>query len=412
MVEVLNPVRTLARHPLFQVMLAFQNNVEASFDMRGLTATPEPVDTASAKFDLWFSLSERRASDGTLQGINGVLEYATDLFERATMEVIPKRLVRLLEAAVAAPDTPINRIDILSPAERRTIVCAWNNTAYPLPQTPVTELFSAQVDKTPDSVAVVFDQDSLTYAQLDARANQLAHHLRALGVGPEIVVGLCVERSLNMVVGLLGILKAGGAYLPLDPDYPSERLAFMNKEAEPSLILTHSVFVAYLPIPKNVKCILIDREDTWIEAPASVTISSNAQNLAYVLFTSGSTGNPKAAANTHGGLYNRLAWMQHVYQLSPKDAVLQKTPFSFDVSVWEFFWPLIIGARLIIAPPGAHRDPAQLGAIIESQRVTTLHFVPSMLKAFLAPERAIQCKSVRRLICSGEALCLGCATKC
>ncbi|HXK18601.1 MAG TPA: condensation domain-containing protein, partial [Polyangiaceae bacterium] len=224
LVEVLNPARSLSRHPLFQVMLVLQNNAPASLELTGLTVRPEPVSTGSAKFDLSLSLAERRTAEGAPAGLEGVIEYATDLFERASVEALGRRLIRLLEAAVAAPDRAIGSLDILSPDERHTILREWNDTAHPVAAATVPQLFAAQAAETPDAVAVVYEDQTLTDAELDARANQLAHHLRGLGVGPEVIVGLCVERSPEMIIGLLGILKAGGAYLPLDPNYPRERL--------------------------------------------------------------------------------------------------------------------------------------------------------------------------------------------
>ena len=240
LVEVLNPARSLSRHPLFQVMLALQNNAPVSLELPGLVAVVEPVDTASAKFDLLLSLAEQRGSDGQPAGIDGVLEYATDLFDRASVAALAGRLVRLLEAAVAEPERAIGSLDILSAEERHTILREWNDTAHPVPSATLPQLFEAQVGKSPDAIAVVFEEHSLSYGELDARANQLAHHLRDLGVGPEAVVGLCVERSPEMIIGLIGILKAGGAYLPLDPDYPHERLAFMLADAGAPLLVTHS----------------------------------------------------------------------------------------------------------------------------------------------------------------------------
>ena len=194
----------------------------------------------AAKFDLAFSLVEHRAPDGAPTGIHGMLEYATDLFDRVSVEALGDRLIRLLEAAVAQPERPIGTLDILSADERHTIMREWNDTARAIPSATLPELFAAQVARTPDAVAVVLEAQRLTYAELDRRANQLAHHLRGFGVGPETVVGLCVERSLDMLVGLLGILKAGGAYLPLDPDYPPERLAFMLEDAGAPVLVTHA----------------------------------------------------------------------------------------------------------------------------------------------------------------------------
>ncbi|TMJ90800.1 MAG: non-ribosomal peptide synthetase, partial [Alphaproteobacteria bacterium] len=247
-------------------------------------------------------------------------------------------------------------------------------------------------------------QEALSYAQLEARANQLAQHLRTLGVGAETVVGLCLERSLEMVVGLIGILKAGGAYLPLDPSYPAERLHYMMKDVPITVLVTHSSVAASLNIPLAVRSILLNQEDMSRNPKTDVPTTPHPEQLVYTIFTSGSTGKPKAAGNTHYGLHNRLSWMQEIYNLTSDDAVLQKTPFTFDVSVWEFFWPLITGARLVLAAPGAHRDPAQLVDTIQRQRVTTLHFVPSMLNTFLAHQGVSDCTSIHRLICSGEAL--------
>jgi hypothetical protein len=235
LVEVLNPARSLSRHPLFQVMLAFQNNAEPQLELPNLRMSYEPVDTGSAKFDLSLSLREQRLPDGALAGIAGALEYATDLFDRSSIEMLADRFARLLEEAIAATDAPIGQLEIMDAAERHRLLREWNDTARPLPNAMTAELFEAQVAKTPDAVAVVYEEQTLTYGELNARANQLAHHLRARGVGPDIIVGLCLERSLEMIVGLIGILKAGGAYLPLDPGYPRERLASMLEDAAAEL---------------------------------------------------------------------------------------------------------------------------------------------------------------------------------
>ncbi|MBV8777993.1 MAG: amino acid adenylation domain-containing protein, partial [Alphaproteobacteria bacterium] len=262
---------------------------------------------------------------------------------------------------------------------------------------------------------VVFEGRSLSYAALDAHANRLAHHLRGLGVGPDVLVGICAERSPEMVIGLLGILKAGGAYLPLEPDYPSERLAGMVSDAGLRVVLMQAALAGKLPLREQVCRIeldgLIDSVTGGEVRMAALPLAGlHPANLAYLIYTSGSTGRPKGAANSHAGLHNRLAWMQDAYRLSGDDVVLQKTPFGFDVSVWEFFWPLITGARLVLAQPGAHRDPARLVETIRAERVTTLHFVPSMLQAFVehaaaaATPAVALCPSLRRIICSGEAL--------
>ena len=363
LVEVVNPSRSLARHPLFQVMLALQNNAPANLELAGLSVAVEAVATGSAKFDLTFSVAEQRTAAGLPAGITGVIEYASDLFDRESVTALGRRLVRLLEAAVAEPERAIGRLDILDAGERQTLVRDWNATGRPVAFATVAELFAAQAARTPDAVAVVFEDHELSYRQLDERANRLAHHLRGLGVGPEVVVGLCVERSLEMIVGLLGILKAGGAYLPLDPGYPPERLAFMLEDARAPVLLTHAALAADASPPHDRA--IVDLDADWpaiAQQPASAPPGTvRPHNAAYVIYTSGSTGKPKAAPNTHHGLRNRLSWMQDTYLLGPEDVVLQKTPITFDVSVWELFWPLIVGARLALIAPGMHGDPVRVG---------------------------------------------------
>jgi len=238
LVELLNPVRSLAHHPLFQVMLAFQNTPEAVLELPGIVARPEPVAISAAKFDLLFNLSERRATDGTAEGIEGLIEYRTDLFERSTVGSIGRWLLTLLEAVVADPSQPTGRIELLDPKERRQLLFEWNATARKVPQVTLPALFEAQVERSPQAIALVFEASMLSYTELNAQANRLAHYLISLGVGPESIVGIALERSIELVIALLGTLKAGGAYLPLDPNYPAERLAFMLRDSQPKCILT------------------------------------------------------------------------------------------------------------------------------------------------------------------------------
>jgi amino acid adenylation domain-containing protein len=351
LVEVLNPARSLSRHPLFQVMLVLQNNAPASLGLPGLSTAFEPVTTASAKFDLSFSLVERRASDGSPAGIDGVIEYATDLFERASVEAMASRLLRLLEAAVAAPERAIGSLDILSPAERHTILRAWNDTARAIPCATLPELFAAQVAKTPDVVAVVCEEQRLSYGELDARANQLAHHLQGLGVGPETVVGLCVERSPEMLVGLIGILKAGGAYLPLDPGYPPERLAFMLEDARAPVLVTHSALRDQLPA-YGARIVHLDADWPAI-AQLPTTAPANRlhpDNPAYVIYTSGSTGTPKGVAITHGGLRNYTIWASQEYRLDLGSGAPLLTPLVFDATVTSLFLPILSGKLVRLLP--------------------------------------------------------------
>ena len=258
LVEVLKPERSLSRHPLFQVMLALQNNAPAGVELAGLSTVFESAATGSAKFDLFVSLSERRDASGAAAGLEGIVEYATDLFDRESVEAMAQRLVRLLTGAAANPDRPISKLDILSAAERHTILHQWNDTARPVPSATLPELFAAQAARTPGAAAVVFEDQALTYAQLDARANQLARHLQSLGAGPDAVVGLCVERSLDMIVGLLSILKAGAAYLPLDPDHPAERLAFILEDARASVLVATAAFRH--PLPAAIRTVRLEAD--------------------------------------------------------------------------------------------------------------------------------------------------------
>ena len=252
---------------------------------------------------------------------------------------------------------------------------SWNATArdYPL-QRCVHQLIEAQVARTPHAPALVFGQQRLDYAELNRRANRLAHRLMDAGVGPDVLVGLALERSIDMVVGLLAVLKAGGAYVPLDPDYPRERLAYMLEDSGVKLLLTQAHLLEQLPIPQGLQTLLLGESTFEGYREHNPDVALHGENLAYVIYTSGSTGQPKGAGNRHAALTNRLLWMQEAYALDLGDAVLQKTPFSFDVSVWEFFWPLMTGSRLVVAAPGDHREPARLIELINVERITTLHF--------------------------------------
>ncbi|MDF2397604.1 amino acid adenylation domain-containing protein, partial [Pseudomonas sp. 3MA1] len=311
----------------------------------------------------------------------------------------------LVEALEHAPNTAVQQLPVLPAAERETLLVAFNATArdYPLQQT-LHGLFEAQVERTPDAVAVWADGQRLSYRELNAQANRLAHHLRAHGVQPDSPVAICVERSAEMVVGLLAILKAGGAYVPLDPAYPQERLAYMLEDSAPAVLLVQTATRGLLG---DIAVPVVDLDHAgWQHLPSSnpSVAALTPQHSAYVIYTSGSTGQPKGVINEHRAVVNRLLWMQEEYGLGADDSVLQKTPFSFDVSVWEFFWPLFTGARLVMARPGGHKDPQYLCDIIEAEQVTTLHFVPSMLDVFLAHGDVSQAAGLVRVMCSGEAL--------
>ena len=315
-------------------------------------------------------------------------------------------LDQLVTALEEAPGSLLSELDVLPEAERHRLLVEWNDTArtYDAPER-LHALIEAQAARTPDAIALEFEGEELTYGQLNARANQLARMLRRKGVGPDVLVGVFAERSFEMVISLLAVLKAGGAYVPLDPSYPSERLGHMLEDARAPIVLCQPHLAEQLPeVAGDVHLLDPSWKAYEQEADEDLEDIGSPTDLAYAIFTSGSTGRPKGAMNEHRGICNRLQWMQEQYRLTPEDRVLQKTPFSFDVSVWEFFWPLLAGARMVIARPEGHRDSAYLVDVIHRSQVTTAHFVPSMLRVFLEDDRLESCSSLRRVLCSGEAL--------
>ncbi len=349
-----------------------------------------------------------------------VVDHLADryaLTAQAQRPLDPERVLGYARAAIesvttaleAAPQTRALSLRILPKSEWHQVTESFNATCAAFSRRRlVHQLIEDQVGRSPDSVAVVYEDATLTYAELNRRANQLARYLRGEGVGADQRVGVYVERSLEMVVGLLGVVKAGGAYVPLDPGYPVERLASMLEDAAPGIVLTQDRLRAGLP-RSMARVVTLDREWDEIARHQMRDLDSGAldvrpDHLAYVIYTSGSTGKPKGAMNEHGAVVNRLLWMQAQYGLSERDRVLQKTPFSFDVSVWELFLPLMSGASLVVARPRGHQDPSYLRELIEETSVTLVHFVPSMLQAFLEQHRPGRCASVRHVVCSGEEL--------
>ncbi|WP_370962896.1 non-ribosomal peptide synthase/polyketide synthase [Amycolatopsis sp. cg9] len=286
--------------------------------------------------------------------------------------------------------------------DARQLLAAWNDTTTDVPEAgrTLTRLLAEQAARTPDATALVFEGGTLTYRELHERAARLANLLVERGVGPGVLTGVCADRSLELVIALLGVLKAGGAYVPLDPDYPADRLAYMVADSAAPVVLTQTRHANLF----DAETILLDAVDLTAYPAAAPEPATSTKDLAYAIYTSGSTGRPKGVLVPHEGIVNRLAWTQAEYGLTPDDRVLQKTPSSFDVSVWEFFWPLLTGATLVVARPGGHRDPAYLAGLIRAERITTVHFVPSMLQAFLLDPAAATCTGLRRVLCSGEAL--------
>ncbi|WP_085694736.1 MULTISPECIES: non-ribosomal peptide synthetase [unclassified Pseudomonas] len=332
-------------------------------------------------------------------------EYNTGLYSAQSVERLLDHYLLLLDGATTRPQVPVGHLPLLRDSEKQRLTQQWNDTArdYPTGKT-LHALFEAQAERSPDAIALVFEGQQLSYAQLNASANQLAHHLVGCGVTPDSLVALCLERGPQMVIGLLAILKAGGAYVPLDPHYPAERLAYMLEDAKPVVLVSEESLRHCLPA-HALPTLWLDTDQALIASQPTANLQrGDAQCLAYCIYTSGSTGRPKGAMNSHAAVVNRLLWMQEQYGLSSDDRVLQKTPFAFDVSVWEFFWTLLHGARLVIAKPEGHKDPAYLMEVIQAQGVTTLHFVPSMLQAFLAAGNAPHASPLRLVFSSGEAL--------
>ena len=373
---------------LFDTLVVFENypvdRASLAAVANGLRVTPIPGPDASHYPLSLVALPEER--------LRLRFDYRPDLFDRESVEALAGRLVRLLEAAVATPERAIGNLDILSAAERHTILREWNDTAHPVASATLPELFAAQVAKTPDAVALVFEEESLSYGKLDACANQLAHHLRSLGVGPEVVVGLCVERSPAMLVGLLGILKAGGAYLPLDPSYPPERLAFMLADAAVPVLITRTALLDQLP-QHRAQIVRLDADHTTIAAEplTAPIIKLLPTNTAYVIYTSGSTGTPKGAMVTHDGMVNHLYAKLRDLDLDQQDIVAQTASQCFDISIWQFLAALLVGGRVHIVSNLIAGDPLLLFEEVSAGAVTILEVVPSFLHA------ALDCFADRKL---------------
>ncbi|MBA2672822.1 non-ribosomal peptide synthase/polyketide synthase, partial [Ramlibacter sp.] len=403
LVEHLNPPRSQGYTPLFQVMFMLQNAPRQTLEIPGLAFEMLPGSTGTAKYDLTCSMVEGQDRQGR-DTLYGTLEYSTDLFEAATAARMAQHYEVLLQGICDAPAAPVAALPLLTPAQERQLLVEWNDTAAPYQLQAVHQLFEEQARRTPDAVALVDGTRQLSYAQFDARASQLAHHLVQLGVRPDVLVGICMERSTEMVVALVAVLKAGGAYVPLDPGYPKDRLAYMLDDAKPRVLLTQQTLLEQLPSYEG-KVLCVDGDWHTRQAPAGnePLPSVSPAHLAYVIYTSGSTGTPKGAGISHAALANHTQWMQQRFPLEAGDRVLQKTPFSFDASVWEFWSPLAAGATLVVAEPGAQRDPARLAQLLAQTRTTVVQFVPALLAALLEEDLS-DCRSLRHVFVGGEAL--------
>jgi amino acid adenylation domain-containing protein len=402
LVEELQPERSPSYTPVFQVTFQLVTFAGSSLRLPGLHLEQVAIGGAAMNFDLNL---EARELAGEVQLR---LAYKTELFDAATLRRWLGHLQTLLAAGMTRPEQALGEISMLPAGEHHHLTREWNDTARrPASAALLPEMLETQALRTPAATALIFGGEEITYAELHHRAKRLAAHLRSLGVGPESVVGVHLERCAEMVVALLGVLWAGGAYLPLDPAYPRERILFLLADAHIGVVLSRGALAGNLSGLSGAAPKVVDLDGDWLErlpAAEGAAAQVDAGNLAYVIYTSGSTGVPKGVMNTHGAIANRLLWAQSAGRLTAADRVLQKTPFSFDVSVWEFFWPLMTGACLVVAEPGGHQDPAYLAAVIRRRRVTLMHFVPSMLEVFLAQAPADAWRTVRQVITSGETL--------
>ncbi|MFL1387566.1 non-ribosomal peptide synthetase [Pseudomonas tritici] len=378
---------------LFQVMFNHQQrDLSALRRLPGMLADELPWHSRDAKFDLQLHSEEDRNGRLSLS-----FDYADELFDSATIQRLAEHFINLLQAACDQPQQAIGDLKLMQEDEQQP----WSEAPCAPAQQWLPELLNRH---TSDSTALVWQGGSLTFAQLHTQANRLAHYLRDKGVGPDVCVAIAAERSPQLLIGLLAIIKAGGAYVPLDPDYPAERLAYMLEDSGVHLLLTQTALLDHVPVACGVCVIAMDslHLDSWPTQPPGLHL--HGDNLAYVIYTSGSTGQPKGVGNTHAALAERLQWMQATYQLNDTDVLMQKAPISFDVSVWECFWPLITGCRLVLAGPGEHRDPHRIAQLVQEHGVTTLHFVPPLLQLFIDEPLAAECTSLRRLFSGGEAL--------
>ncbi|MCP3170216.1 non-ribosomal peptide synthetase, partial [Myxococcus qinghaiensis] len=395
LVKAVNPERSLAHAPLFQVAMVFQNQPEAELKVPGLTFHLQPSNTGTARLDLTLALQE------TAQGLGCSIEYRTDLFTAETVDRLLVHLGALLENAAARPEVPLSTLSLLSETEQRQVLVEWNDTARDFPRESTAHaLFEAQAARTPDATALRFEGESLTYAQLDARANRLANHLRSLGIRAEVPVALCLERSLDLVVSILAILKAGGAWVPLDPSYPVERLSFMLRDCAAPVLVTTEDIADELPTSAQ-QLVLLDVDASFIAAqPESAPVSgTSADNLAYVIYTSGSTGTPKGTLLQHRGLSNTALTAGRAHGFTPSSRVLQYAAFGFDASVAEIFGALLAGSTLVLAPRERLLPGAPLRDLLRDESISAVTLTPSVL-AQMRPE---DLPSLQTLISAGEA---------
>ncbi len=398
LVELLNPARSASHHPLFQVSLAFQNNTLPVLELSGVRIEPYLASTATARFDLFFNIADAPAG----QVWSGLIEYATELFDRSTIEAMAARYLRILETIVSDPDIAVGSIDVLGAEERELVLCRWNDTAMGLHDRTLVDLFRAQVARTPDAVAVVCADTRLSYRELDSRADLLAHRLISRGVGPDALVAVALPRSAELIVALLGVLKAGGAYLPIDPAYPADRVAFVLADAAPIVVITDSATANALP-PTATPQLRLDVPNGNGVGHRDRATAVRAQHLAYVIYTSGSTGVPKGVGITHGNVANLVA---QAWTISSTDRVLAHSSVAFDASTYEI-WPALCGGAAVVVSGEQRSDLAEIARLIETRSVTKMFATPPMLAALLDHVESTPgapLATLRRIIAGGAEL--------
>ena len=404
LVDRLNPPRSTSHNAIFQIMLSMDTNESYTLSLPDVEISDIENNQTTAKFDLSLYITEN-------EDLNLVFEYNRDLFKAATIAQFAQSLQILLEAIAVDPQQRIAELPLLDDKQKHHLLHELNNTNRKFPkEICIHQLFEQQVIKTPDNIALIFEQQTLSYSELNRQANQLAHYLIKQGIKPDDIVGLCMHRSIEMMVAMLGILKAGAAYLPLDPSYPQGRLDHMLNDSNLTVVISQQKLFNLIQ-GKAYKKLILDNKtfQNTLDNYANnnpVIPKLNSRHLAYVIYTSGSTGLPKGVMVEHQALINRIDWMQNEYQLTANDVVLQKTPYSFDVSVWELNWFYTVGATLVIAVADGHKDPVYLIETIQKNQITTLHFVPSMLRSMLAHKAWGDCHSLAQVFCSGEALAI------
>ncbi|MCU1268103.1 MAG: putative linear pentadecapeptide gramicidin synthetase LgrB [Acidobacteria bacterium] len=403
LVEELKPERNLSHMPLFQVMVVFQNEPEATLTLPALELQDFNIQSEISKFDLTLYIAE------SPEGLRLTFEFNTDLFNAVTIEQMGSHFATLLAAVVANPDQRLADLPLLTDSERRRLLVDWRQPQTPYPLRCIHELFAEQVSKTPDATAVVFENHPITFAELDQRANQLAHYLQKRGVGPEVIVAVCLERSIEMVIALLGVLKAGGAFVPVDPSYPAERVAFLLTDSHARIVLTQQRVRETLPVSSaEMICLDAGWGEILRESRKAPACAATPENAAYLIYTSGSTGIPKGSISPHRASINRFAWMWNRFPFAEGEVCCQKTSLSFGDSIWENFGPLLRGIPIVIIPDEMVKDPRQFVALLNTHGVTRLVLVPSLLRVILEQETNLA-QALSRLkywTCSGEALTL------